>query len=216
MNISKNSCKYKKSYLYTAMEALKQIIKPGRVYRRSELEFYSTAVDRHLEQLTKAGVLKKLRQGLYYAPKESKFGSVPPKDKELVQQFLKDKSFLLLSPNAYNSLGLGSTHLYNVTWVYNHKRRGAFTLNGKSFLFKIKSAFPEDLSDEFLVVDMLNNLAELAEDSSVIVGNLLTKIQSYNLSKVMTMTQLYGTGGTKQLVRSTLRKIHNANGRLSA
>lgn len=87
------------------MEALKQMIRPGRVYRRSELEFYSTAVDRHLGQLTKAGVLKKLRQGLYYAPKESKFGPVPPEDKELVQQFLKDKNFF------YCSLPTPSTHL---------------------------------------------------------------------------------------------------------
>lgn len=198
------------------MEALKQIIMPGRVYRRSELEFYSTAVDRHLGQLTKAGVLKRLRQGLYYAPKESKFGSVPPEDKELVQQFLKDENFLLLSPNAYNSLGLGTTLLYNVTWVYNHKRRGEFILNGKVFLFKIKSSFPEDLSDEFLVVDMLNNLTELAEDSSVIVNTLLNKIQSYDLSTLITMTQLYGSGEAKQLIKSALRKIQKANGRLSA
>jgi hypothetical protein len=198
------------------MEALKQIIKPGRVYRRSELEFYSTAVDRHLGQLTKAGVLKRLRQGLYYAPKESKFGVVPPEDKELVQQFLKDENFLLLSPNAYNSLGLGTTQLYNVVWVYNHKRRGEFTLNGKVFHFKIKSSFPANLSDEFLVVDLLNNLAELAEDPSLIVNTLQSRISSYDLSALTTMAQLYGTGETKQLMRSALRKIQKANGRLSA
>jgi hypothetical protein len=210
------SCTYKKSYLYTVMEALKQMIRPGRVYRRSELEFYSTAVDRHLGELTKAGVLKKLRQGLYYAPKESKFGPVPPEDKELVHQFLKDKNFLLLSPNAFNSLGLGTTQLYNVTWVYNHKRRGEFRLNGKVFHFKIKSSFPANLSDEFLVVDLLNNLDELAEDPSLIFSLLQTKIPSYNLSALTTMAQLYGTGETKQLIRSALRKIQKANGRLSA
>ena len=51
------------------MEFLKQHIKPGVVYRRSDLEFYSSAVDRDLGRLVKDGVLFKLRQGLYYAQK---------------------------------------------------------------------------------------------------------------------------------------------------
>ena len=69
------------------MEALINHIKPGRVYRRSDLEFFSTAVDRHLNQLRNAGALKRLGKGLYYVPKESKFGLVPPDDKELVKRF---------------------------------------------------------------------------------------------------------------------------------
>jgi hypothetical protein len=193
------------------MEALKQYIQPGRVYRRSDLEFHSTAIDRQLGELTKAGVLKRLRQGLYYAPKESKFGSVPPEDKELVEGFLKDRNFLLFSPNAFNSLGLGTTQLYNSTWVYNHKRRGEFKLNGKNFQFKMKSSFPKNLNVEFLVVDMLNNLHELAEDPTSIVTAFQRKIQSYNASTLINMAQLYGSGETKKLIRSTMRKIREAN-----
>jgi len=193
------------------MEALKQYIKPGRVYRRSDLEFHSTAIDRQLGELTKAGVLKRLRQGLYYAPKESKFGSVPPEDKELVEGFLKDRNFLLLSPNAYNSLGLGTTQLYNSTWVYNHKRRGEFKLNGMNFQFKMKSSFPKNLNVEYLVVDMLNNLHELAEDPTSIVTAFQRKIQSYNASTLINMAQLYGSGETKKMIRSAMRKIRKAN-----
>ena len=124
------------------MERLKKHIKPGGVYRRSDLEYYSSAVDRHLNQLTDNGSLMKLSQGLYYAPRNSKFGVVPPSDHTLVERFLKDSSFLLVSPNAYNSLGLGLTQLYNTTWVYNHKRRGEFELYGKNLLFILKSGFP--------------------------------------------------------------------------
>ena len=72
------------------MNLLRQHIKQGEVYRRSDLEYYSTAIDRHLAQLTKEGILIKLNQGLYYAPKQSKFGVVPPDDRQLVERFLKD------------------------------------------------------------------------------------------------------------------------------
>ena len=128
------------------MDLLSQHIKQGEVYRRSDLEYYSSAIDRHLAELTKEGTLIKLNQGLYYSPKQSKFGNVPPGDLQVVERFLKDDDFLLVSPNSFNSLGLGLTQLYNTTWVYNHKRKGEFQLNGKTFEFKLKSSFPKNIS----------------------------------------------------------------------
>jgi len=193
------------------MEALINHIKPGRVYRRSDLEFFSTAVDRHLSQLRNAGALKRLGKGLYYVPKESKFGLVPPDDKELVKRFLMDESFLLLSPNAYNSLGLGTTQLYNTTWVYNHKRRGEFKFNGKTFIFKTKSAFPKKISKEYLVVDLLNNLKELAEDPENLVPTFLSRLKNFDPKKLMVATQLYGSGFTKKLIKAALRRKQLAN-----
>lgn len=197
------------------MELLKQHIKPGEVYRRSDLEYYSTAVDRHLSRLTKDGLLMKLGQGLYYAPKKSKFGIVPPNDQDLVERFLKDKSFLLVSPNAYNSLGLGLTQLYNTTWVYNHKRHGEFILNGKNFLFKLKSAFPATLSREFLVIDLLNNLDELAEDQDLVIKTFQENIDRFESLALMKMAQQYGAGATKKLLKPVLRKTELMYARFS-
>jgi hypothetical protein len=190
------------------MKLLRQHIKPGEVYRRSDLEYYSTAVDRNLSQLTKDGTLRKLGQGLYYAPKKSKFGVVPPNDHDLVERFLKDTSFLLVSPNVYNSLGLGLTQLYNTTWVYNHKRHGEFLLHGKNLLFKLKSAFPVTLSKEFLVIDLMNNLDELAEDQEQIIKNFQKNVDRFEALELVKMAQQYGSGTTKKLVKSVLRKTH--------
>ena len=188
------------------MDRVKQHIKPGEVYRRSDLEYYSNAVDRHLSLLTRDGTLMKLGQGLYYAPKKSKFGIVPPNDQDLVECFLKDKSFLLVSPNAYNSLGLGLTQLYNTTWVYNHKRHGEFTLNGKNFMFKLKSAFPATLSREFLVIDLLNNLDELSEDQDLVIKAFRENVDRFETRELMKMAQQYGSGVTKKLLKPVLRK----------
>ena len=187
------------------MEALRQHIKPGGVYRRSDLEYYSSAIDRHLGMLTKDGSLLKLSQGLYYAPKSSKFGLVPPDDDVLVKSFLKDSNFLMVKPNFYNALGLGLTQLYNTTWVYNHKRKGEFKLNGKTFEFKIKSSFPNQLTNEFLLVDLLNNLDALAEDPNKTIRNLPNKIRTFNAVELMIVTQKYGSGNTKKLLKSIFR-----------
>jgi hypothetical protein len=190
------------------MEALRQHIKAGQVYRRSDLEYYSSAIDRHLSLLTKEGTLVKLNQGLYYAPKTSKFGVVPPDDNVLVASFLKDNDFLIVKPNTYNTLGLGLTQLYNAIWVYNHKRKGEFKLNGKTFEFKIKTSFPAQASKEFLLVDLLNNLDDLAEDQHETIKRLPDHLQGFNTDELMKVTQQYGSGKTKQLMKKILRKQH--------
>ena len=187
------------------MQGLRQHIKAGQMYRRSDLEYYSSAIDRHLSMLTKEGSLIKLSQGLYYAPKSSKFGVIPPNDHVLVASFLKDNDFLIVKPNTYNSLGLGLTQLYNTTWVYNHKRKGEIKLNGKTFEFKIKTSFPGELTKEFLLVDLLNNLDELAEDQTQVLKRLPDHLQSFNTDELMKATQQYGTGKTKQLLKKILR-----------
>jgi hypothetical protein len=189
------------------MDLLRLHIKQGEVYRRSDLEYYSTAIDRHLAQLTQDGTLVKLNQGLYYAPKLSKFGVVPPDDLQVVERFLKDDDFLLVSPNAFNSLGLGLTQLYNTTWVYNHKRKGEFLFNGKTFEFKLKSSFPKNITREYLLVDLLNNLDNLAEDKAIILDSLANNLSRFNTVALMKTTQLYGNGETKRKIKLMVRNI---------
>ena len=151
------------------LHQLKRQLKPGEVYRRTELANWSKSVDRHLDELMQEGTLQKLSQGLYYYPKESAFGKTPPDENMVVQSFLKDHRFLLTSPNAYNSLGVGTTQLYNVRTVYNHKSHGEFKLGNRTFQFHIKPHFPLKVTPEFLLVDLVNNLEALAEDKSEVL-----------------------------------------------
>ncbi len=189
------------------MDLLRQHIKQGEVYRRSDLEYYSTAIDRHLAQLTKDGTLVKLNQGLYYAPKQSKFGVVPPDDHIIVERFLKDDNFLIISPNMFNALGLGLTQLYNSNWVYNHKRKGEVEFNNRKFEFRLKAAFPKNITKEYLLVELLNNLDRLAEDNTQLLDKLKTNILNYNSDLLMKATQQYGIGETKQTLKKLLRSI---------
>jgi len=137
-----------------ALEQLKKRLRPGQIYRRAELARYSSTVDRHLQQLVADKTLQKLMNGVYYYPKKASFGAVPPDDEKLVGAFLKDDNFYLASLNAYNSLGVGTTQLYNERLVYNHKRDGYFTLAGRSFYFVKRPRFPKTASSEFLLVDL--------------------------------------------------------------
>ncbi|MCB1466065.1 MAG: hypothetical protein KDK08_02675 [Rhizobiaceae bacterium] len=159
----------------SALNELKRHLRPGQVYRRADLLPWSNAVDRHLRELVADGTLTKLAGGLYHYPKRTSFGAAPAEEGKLVEAFLKDHRFLLTSPNAYNALGVGSTQLYNETVVYNHKRHGRFKLGKRAFDFRVKPHFPSTLSEEFLLVDLVDNLDRLAERKPAVLEGVRKK-----------------------------------------
>jgi hypothetical protein len=182
----------------TKLDELKRHLKPGGVYRREDLARWSNAVDRHLKQLVESKVLTKLAGGLYAYPKETAFGRAPAADDTLVEAFLKDKRFLLASPNAYNSLGVGTTQLYNQTVVYNHKRHGDFELGGRKFAFRVKPHFPKSLSKEFLLVDLVNNLDALAEAKSEVLDRVKDRATTFDGPRLRRAVRDYGSVRTRK------------------
>ncbi len=189
-----------------AVDELKRKLRPGRVYRRGELTQWTNAVDRHLTELVEDGTLKKLQQGLYYYPKQSTFGQVPPEEKELVRSFLKDKDFLLTSPTAYNSLGVGTTQLYNKRIVYNHKRHGIFQLGNKFFDFKIVPHYPKKVTPEYLLVDLAGNMESLAEDPLELTTHLFSRMEKVDKNTLMKLFNYYGNAKARKLYQDFLRQ----------
>ncbi len=181
------------------LDELKKYLKRGKVYRRSDLVKWSKSVDRHLEALVEDGTLQKLSQGLYYFPEESAFGNTPPEEETLIKSFLKDDRFLLTSLNAYNSLGVGTTQLYNQRTVYNHKRHGDFKLGNKNFSFRVKPHFPKKATPEFLLVDLVNNLDALAEDPKELLKNISWKARTMDAKKLERSVSEYGNARAKRI-----------------
>lgn len=176
-------------------------MKKGKVYRRADLEQYSTSIDRDLKEFCDNKEILKLSPGLYCRPKYSAFGLQPPEDKELVRSFLKDHRFLMTSFNHFNSLGLGFTQLYNSSVVYNYKRHGRMVLGSKVFEFKRVSGFPKKLSKEYLVVDLLNNIKLLAEDESTITSRIKEQFLEFDSDELIKIASKYGRARTKDFIK---------------
>ena len=182
-----------------ALDQVAKMLRAGKVYRREDLAQVSNAVDRHLRELVSGGVLKRLAQGLYYAPRKSVFGTLPPDDQELVATFLRDKDFLMFTPSSYNTLGLGASQLYNKTLVYNHKRHGLFSFGNRQFDFRVKPRFPKKLTSEFLLVDAINNLDELAEDKNQVLEMAERKLSGFDQAKLKRAVSDFGSAATRKL-----------------
>src|SRR5215467_10679450 len=168
----------------STLDHLKRRLRHGRVYRREDLLPWSHSVDRHLKELTADGTLQKLRNGLYHFPRKFEFGEAPAEEHELVRAFLKSDNFVVISPNAYNQLGLGTTQLYNKRVVYNQKRHGTFTLGGLMMTFERRLNVPKQLSPEFLLVDVVNALDQLAEDRDAVMFRVREKARGMDPKKL--------------------------------
>lgn len=186
------------------LNKLKEKLQPGRVYQRKGLARWSNAVDRHLKQLLEDGTLVKLSQGLYYYPKKTAFGDAPPDEKVLIRAFLRDDRFLITSPNVYNVLGIGATQLYNQTVVYNHKRHGQLSLGNRTFDFRKKSFFPVELSREFLLVDLVNNVDRVAEDRASLLAEVEKKVASFDRADLAEAVRKFGGVAAKKFFAKSL------------
>ena len=188
----------------SALGDLKRHLRSGQVYRRKDLARWSNAVDRHVRQLLEEGRLEKVSPGVYMAPRKTRFGAAPATPQKLVETFLGDDRFLMVSPNALTGLGVGTTQLYNEPVVYNRKRHGKFTLDGRVYDFRMRSSVPRRLSKEVLLVDLLHNLDRLPEDKSAVLPRALDRARQMDRSRLAKAVQDFGSARAHRLLAPVL------------
>lgn len=188
----------------TALSNLKRHLRPGQAYRRKDLAKWSTAVDRHLRQLMDEGRLEKVSPGLYMTPRKTKFGAASAKPEKLVEAFLGDDRFLIVSPSAYNGLGVGTTQLYNEPVVYNRKRHGRFKLDGRMYDFRMRPSVPKHLSEEVLLVDLLHNLERLPEDETAVLPSALKTAEQMDRRRLSRAVEDFGSARAERLLAPVL------------
>ncbi len=188
----------------TTLTKLKSALVPGEVYRRADLAPLSSNVDRHLAKLVAEGHLKKISQGMYAAPKTTEFGEAPPNNESLLKSFLKDDHFVVYGPSQFNALGLGTTQMYNRLIVFNRKRVGEFNLGGRTYSFHRWREAPKQLTREFLVVELLSRIDELAEDRQQVLTTLKQKLAGFNRRRLLIASSKYGTLSSQKRLKRLL------------
>lgn len=186
------------------VEIIKKHLKPGQVYHRADLKIWSASIDRHLQELMREGAVEKLSGGLYYVPKQTSFGKVPAEEHELVRSFLKDDRFVIISPSDYNALQVGTSQLYNERRVYNYKRHGVFKLGNRTFRFVRRPYVPSKVTKELLLVDLVNNAQQLAEDQPILMKNIKRRTAEMDSRRLKQLANDFGTVGTRKLFTSLL------------
>lgn len=178
----------------------------GRVYRTHELSTWGGNPPRLAKRLVREGKLAQLAHGLFYAPRHSRFGGVPPTDEALMQAFLKGSPFVFTGPERWNALGLGTTAIFAKALVYNTKRSGEFTFSGQQFLLR-RVAFPESPPPEWFVVDLFENAAQAATSPEDLARALEKALRAgrFDHQRLLIMSTRYGSRRTQELIVTVIR-----------
>lgn len=181
---------------------------PGRTYRTRDFAGRTSNPTRLVGRLVREGRLRRLQGGLYHAPASSRWGELPPDPAELLSTWLEGRqgrAWVFTGSEVWNALGLGSTAVHSVRWVYNSKRSGPFELGGQRFLLR-KVPFPADPPIEWFVVDLLNHARHAAVDLEEVTGRLITALADgrFDPRKLRLLAQRFGRKATRAAVDRAL------------
>ena len=184
----------------SALDDFRRQLQPGEVYRRRDLAKWSANLDRHVRRLVQEGHLERVSRGLYLAPRQTRFGRAPARPEKLIEAFLKDDRFLLMSPNVFNGIGVGTTQLYNEPVVYNLRRHGRFELGGRPYDFRRRSSVPTDLNAEVLLVGLLLSMHRLAEDRTELSPRVLDRARAMDPDRLAQAASDFGSAKASRLL----------------
>jgi hypothetical protein len=189
------------------------LLEPGRVYRTRDFAKWGKNAPRLAKRLVQEGKLVPLANGLFAHQRQSKFGSVPASDEEVLRAFLGGSRFVFTGPESWNALGLGTTAMFANPLVYNTKRSGTFELGQSKFVLR-RVAFPEVLTPEWYVVDLLENASTVGaslDDLEKALARALV-LKRFRTKLLLEMASIYGTKNTASLVARAVdaSKVYNA------
>lgn len=123
----------------------------------TESAYYKT-----LERLCKAGELCKIAKGTYYRPKTSKYGSVPPSQKEIVAAFTEKEKGTVVGYSLYNSLKL-TTQVSKTVEVFSSALEQQ-TKNISNVLLQFCNLiYTPEINGMIHMMEVLQNFSEIQE-----------------------------------------------------
>ena len=182
-------------------------LQPGKVYRTEDLYRYGRNPTRLVARLVEAGALQRLRKGVYYAPRTTVFGEVPPSETAFLESLFRGRPYLRTGPSVWNALGLGATAVEVVPLVYNTTRTGIVHLGRRRFELR-RVRFPRKPPAEYFVVDLLENTDRAGIAPEAVRDALAAAVKAGRFApeRLLAMAREYGTRATQSLVQEALHE----------
>ena len=160
--IKKELNKHKTNELIFASKLFKDVLLNQKV---SEHSFYKA-----LERMYKNKEIDKLSKGIYYFPKNSKYGIVPPSDEEIIETFTRSNKGMVIGYGLYNKLNL-TTQISKKTVIYSSKIEGE-TKNIRNIEIKnVQVKFSKEYIEIIQMLEVLQNYYKIQDLNNKVFYN---------------------------------------------
>ncbi|MBQ9931524.1 MAG: hypothetical protein IJO79_04150 [Firmicutes bacterium] len=123
----------------------------------SEEAYYQT-----LGRMCKAGTLCRIARGTYYRPKASKYGMVPPSQKEIVAAFTEPDKGTVVGYSLYNSLNL-TTQVPKTVEVFSSQIEQQTKNISNVFLQFCNLVYTPEVKSMIHMLEVLQNFSEIQD-----------------------------------------------------
>lgn len=141
-----------------------ELFAASKVYREklsaqiSEVAYYKT-----LQRMCEAGELVKIAKGTYHLPKKSKYGIIPPSEREIVSAFTENETGVVVGYNLYNRLNL-TTQIPKSVMVMSSSIDGATKTVRNVIVSRVPLTYSKEIKNIVQGLEVLqdfNNIQDL-------------------------------------------------------
>jgi len=140
-----------------------ELIIASRLYREklagqiSEAAYYKT-----LQRMCESGELVKIAKGTYHLPKVSKYGIVPPSEKEIVTAFTENETGTVIGYSLYNALNL-TTQIPKTITVMSSALEGLTKSIRNVIVYQVPLEFSKEITSMIHGLEVLQNFNSIQD-----------------------------------------------------
>ena len=123
----------------------------------SEAAYYKT-----LERMCKSGELVKIAKGTYHLPKASKYGIVPPSEKDIISAFTENGTGTVVGYSLYNSLNL-TTQISKSVSVMSSTLEGLTKTIRNITVHQVSLVYSESVESMVHGLEVLQNFSSIQD-----------------------------------------------------
>ncbi len=158
---------------------------------------YGTAA-KAIERLIRKGAIKRASTGIFYKPKQSVFGELPPREEELLKPYLFENGkriAYITGASLYNRLGL-TTQVPKVLKVACRGKRITTRIGG--IIVKPVKSYVDVTDNNYTLLEILdavkdfNNISDLDQSSAIaLLSNKIRALSDKERDKLLKYALLY-------------------------
>ncbi len=169
------------------------------------------ALSKALSRLFKSGKIKRLKKGLYYKPKKTKYGELMPDEKEILRNILyknKKRIGYLTGVKLYNRLGL-TTQIANEYQIAVNKFKKDIKMKKVKINFtKVNTPINKKNYRMLQYLDVLKNIKKIPGSSKntayIKIKNIILNLKTKEINRMIELADYY-RAGTNALLGTILQ-----------
>ena len=139
----------------------------------SEAAFYKT-----LERMCRSGELVKIAKGTYHLPKVSKYGIVPPSEKEIISTFTKNGTGTIVGYSLYNALDLTTQVAKSIEVMSSTLENSTKTIRNV-VVHQVQIDYTENVKNMIHSLEVLQNYYNIQDINNLSFRKLTKKIAAW-------------------------------------